>query len=166
VPDSAEAEATPEPVDPDALAARRVARLAVVAVAVLVVAVVIAVALRRGGDDEPSPLVGSTGSGGSGSSVDIGPLPGDVIADYLAARQAALGALADDDEREAVVSFTRYRTLPEADSVLAESGLDRALTVESRIVAAPGGAPTVVSGSLEEWASASRTQAEADRAAI
>jgi hypothetical protein len=149
--------------------ARRILWIFVAAALVLVVALVLAFIVRRTVNDEPPITVGAASDPGGEvrrEAPNIGPAPGAVIADYVAARQAALAAVGDPRaQRVAVVSMVRYRTAREADAVLA--GADSAgLTVDGRLVAAPGGASTTVRGPLDQWANAARADAETDRQEI
>lgn len=73
----------------------------------------------------------------------IGPPPGTPLASYRARRAAALEAV--EGRRVAVVSFTRYRDEAEARAAL------RGVRVVRLLVAARGGEPAVVAGSLERW---------------
>jgi hypothetical protein len=166
---SPDAPPAPPPADGDGdgglEAARRTAVVALVALVALVLAAAVAVVLRDS-DDEPSPAVDGASGGAAAAPGDIGPRPGEPIADYVAARQQALAAVAEGDERVAVVSFTRYRTAAEADAVSTAAGVDRNIKLVARLVAAPGGDPAVVSGSLAGWATALRARAEEDRAQV
>lgn len=83
----------------------------------------------------------------------IGPPAGTPLATYRARRAAALQAV--EGRRVAVVSFTRYRDEPEARAAL------RDVRVVRLLVAARGGEPAVVTGSLERWVeTTARTLAE------
>jgi hypothetical protein len=86
----------------------------------------------------------------------IGPLPGADIVTFVERRKVALDKA--DGRRAAVVSFASYRTEAEARAGLGD------LEVEALLVAAPGGTPTAVRGSLEQWATRERQAAAEERA--
>ncbi|MGI8661673.1 MAG: hypothetical protein ACR2LQ_00480 [Acidimicrobiales bacterium] len=163
MPDSAEGDH--DPVDVELVAARRVALVVVGAVAALLIAGVVAVVVRPGRSEDPSAVIeASSGVELPGASVrSIGPSAGENIEGYVSARRQVLAGIGDRDERVAVVSFVRYRTSSDASAVLSEARVDTAISVLGQLVAAPGGDPTLVTGSLDDWAAALRANAEADR---
>ena len=88
----------------------------------------------------------------------VGPVPGTAIPAYIAERTAALGRAAGSVT--AVVSFDRYATEADARRAVGE------VRIVGLLVAAPGGQPATVTGKLDDWAAASRGDAEDQRAEI
>lgn len=135
----------------DAREAERLVMRAVAAVVVFLLAAAAAVVLQRSdraGDGmevlpDATPVLGSAG-----------PTPGEDVPAYAARRQAALRRL--DGRVVAVVSFDGYRRV--ADVVMPLRGAK----VRALLVAAPGGTPSVVQGSLRRWADLERRRAVAE----
>ncbi|MDQ4133773.1 MAG: hypothetical protein M3179_11350 [Actinomycetota bacterium] len=123
--------------DDDEHQARRSATLFAVALIVVALGGLIFVLLRSDGSDSDQPV-------GQLSSVDIGPAPGTDLNTYMSERQKALDNASG--KRVAVVSFDQYVTEPDAKAA-ADS-----VSVAKLLAAAPGGSPSVVSGSIGSWA--------------
>ena len=145
----------------DERAARRTVRLLVVAVFVALVGATVSVAVRLVRDDAPARSAarqGSRGGSGSGGAMGydgIGPLPGATIADYLTERRIALERLTS--ESVAVVSLSRYATEAEVRAGVAP------LAVVALLAAPPGDTPSVVDGSLTQWAEERREAQRVER---
>jgi hypothetical protein len=140
---------------PDFVAARRVARLSVVAVAALIAGIIVAFVVRQtseGDGGEVRPV-----SGGATPTVAIGPVQNEDIAAYIKARSAELEGLDGAQERSAVASLTTYQTPDRAMQIVNETTDGGALEVRALLAAVPGDEPSVVVGSLDEWASGRRT---------
>lgn len=146
---------------------RRQAHLTVVAflaasVIFLLGAALVVYADRRNDDGttvpalDDNPVIGPAQDGGSAA---VGPDRGDAVATYIAERRKALAELEGD--RVAVVSFERYATETEARTAVAG-----AVEVGALLVAAPGGEPEVVHGSLRDWGVDARKAATDERAEI
>ncbi len=151
-----------EPTADDDRAARRTIVLAVVALAALLagVLVVAVTQLARGGGDDADGLVTAAGEGGGEAVTSIGPAPRVDVATYIAGRRAALDAA--EGTRVAVVSLASYRNEAAARAVVA----GKSVTVEGLLVAARGGAPAVVLGSLDDWAESEAEAALEERSNI
>lgn len=140
-------------------AARRSIRLLGTGVLVAAVGAVVFTTFRLV-DDSPdrsrppqvSPLRPTTPAG---EYRQIGPLPGDDIATYIADRRAQLSE--GDEERVAVVSLWSYTTEAEARAKVG------ATPVLGLLVAAPGGVAATVTGTLTEWAAHQRQADTSDR---
>jgi hypothetical protein len=100
-----------------------------------------------------TPGLGAQVSGGAVAA--IGPLTGTDVRAYVADRRAALEQA--KGVRVAVVSLTRYMTGAQARAAVARGG------VVALVAAAPGGAPSVVRGSLADWVQKQKDSANADR---
>lgn len=136
------------PPGPDADQDRKVRRsLLLFGVSLIIVGLggLVAVTLGRSDDPTSDRGAGSAGSGEeAGPSVDgIGPFPGEEIAAYSAARAQALATAKGD--RVAVVSLGKYMTETEARGAMGR------LEVVKLLAAAPGGAPSVVNGTMGDW---------------
>jgi hypothetical protein len=145
-------ETKPRPDDPVTPEERRqitrlITRLLVAVLAVIVAAGVATLVTR----DDDSDF------GGEITLVNaIGPLSGRDIAQYVFERKRELRSATD--VRAAVVSLDAY--MKENDARKLVEGLN----VRAVIVAAPGGRPAVVTGSLAEWADKARRDAAEERA--
>lgn len=105
------------------------------------------VAVTFGRSDNPTSDrdAGSASSEEGGPSADgIGPFPGEEIAAYTAARAQALATAKGD--RVAVVSLGKYMTEAEARAAMGR------LEVVKLLAAAPAGSPSVVNGTMADWA--------------
>jgi hypothetical protein len=105
---------------------------------------------------EDNPVI--EGSGQSATSAVIGPDRGAVLATYIADRGKALDNFGADGTGVAVVSFERYATEAEARAAVAG-----AVEIGALLVAAPGGEPEVVRGSLRDWGVDARDAAGDER---
>lgn len=146
--------ASDEPLD-EAGAHRLILR-AVAALVVFVLAAGVALVLNEANDAD----VVSSGDDGElvdGERLFSGgpPLPGTEVPAYVVRRKAALDRL--DGRVVAAVSFTSYVT--EAEARARAEGT----TVRALLVAAAGGGPATVTGSLDRWAARERQAAEAER---
>ena len=128
--------------------------LAVAVIVVLFAAALLAIAEhrrdhagRRATDVLPDAAVGAR-------PTDIGPPVNTEIAAYIGQRGEALASAAGT--RLAVVSLARYATEAEARRAIAP------VTEVALVVAAPGGMPSVIRGSLGDWAKRQRAQARTD----
>ena len=97
-------------------------------------------------------------AGAKGAVVALGPVRGAAIGAYVGARNQVLAQA--EGTRLAVVSFTRYASEAEARRAVGD------VKVVSLLVAAPGGQPDTVAGSLDRWAGASRQDALRQRSEI
>jgi hypothetical protein len=127
---------------------RKVRRsLLLFAVSLVVVGLGGLVAVTFGRDDDPTnrPDAGGAESAEeAGPTADgIGPFPGEEIAAYSAGRAQALATAKGD--RVAVASLGRYMTEPEARAAVGR------LQVVNLLAAAPGGSPSVVTGTMADW---------------
>jgi hypothetical protein len=104
-------------------------------------------------DTSPTPGLGAQVSGGAVAA--IGPLTGTDVRAYISDRQAALQKA--KGVRVAVVSLARYMTEPEARAAVGRGA------VVALVAAAPGGAPSVVRGSVADWVAQQKDSAKADR---
>ena len=138
-----------DPVTPEERqqAVRLVVRFFAAALAVILAAG-IALVLTREDDDD---------FGGEITLVNaIGPLSGRDVPQYIFDRKRELGAISD--VRAAVVSLTGYMREQDARKLV------EGLNVRALLVAAPGGGPRVITGSLAEWADEARRDAAEERA--
>lgn len=139
--------------DPGTRAAVRTLRLAAVALFVVLVGTAVFVttrivrADRAGPVSRPARVIGPVTTV-SDRFVEIGPLSGVDVETYTTERRQALARA--DGERVAVVSLRSYLT---EDAVRRQLG---ALEVIALLVAAPGGTPTAVVGSMDDWAEEQR----------
>lgn len=136
--------------------------LAVVALGALLagVLVVAVTQLVRGDGDATDDVVVGEEDGGGEVVTAIGPSPQVDVATYVASRRSALDTA--DGTRVAVVSLASYR-----DDAAARAVVDGTeVTVEGVLVAARGGAPAVVLGSLDDWAEGEARAALDERANI
>ena len=138
----------------DVAARRTLLLLAVAVIVVLFAAALLAIAEhrrdhagRRATDVLPDAAVGAR-------PTDIGPPVNTEIAAYIGQRGEALASATGT--RLAVVSLARYATEAEARRAIAP------VTEVALVVAAPGGMPSVVRGSLGDWAKRQRAQARTD----
>lgn len=104
----------------------------------------------------------TTGRSENGAVTDApsgggGPSPGADVTSYVADRRAAHN---DRQRATAIVSFSRYHVETEA-----RSGVN-GLHVDALLVAAPGGLPSVVAGSVDAWARKQRADAGEERTAL
>ena len=145
--------AEPEPLE-EADARRLVVR-AVAALIAFVLAAGVAMVLRDADDSDDGSVVAQVG----GEPVLAGgPLvAGTDVPGYVLRRRAVLDGV--EGTVVAAVSFDRYVTEDEARGLV-----DGARRVRALLVAAPGGAPSVVTGTLDRWAQQEREAAEAERA--
>jgi hypothetical protein len=135
--------------DPDAeRSIRRVLLLLAAALVVVGVGGLVAVTL---GDRSSS----SSDSGTVAAPAAVGPAPGADLAPYHADRSAALAAA--KGQRLAVVSFDAYRSEAAARSAVGQ------LEVRSLLAAVPGGAPSVVDGTLPAWLDQQMASTRSDR---
>jgi hypothetical protein len=125
----------PEPDDDER--ARRTATLFAIALVVVALAGLVFVIVQSGDDSDDE-------TGGAGTTVDIGPPAGTEVSTYMAARERALADASGN--RLAVVSFDQY--VSEADAKAAVGSV----SVSKLLAAPPGGTPSVVSGSMTNWA--------------
>lgn len=123
--------------DDDEHQARRSATLFAVALIVVALGGLLFLLLRSDGSRSDDQPVGQL------SSADIGPAPGTDLNTYISQREKAL----DDasGRRLAVVSFDQYVT--EGDAKAAADSV----SVTRLLAAAPGGPPSVVTGSIGSW---------------
>ena len=129
---------------------RAVVRALAALVAVVVAAGVVLIVTHHGND-------GSGSVAAQTEAVDaVGPLSGTALTTYTQRRQVALNDVLDT--RTAAVSFTAYLTDVAARRLL--EGFD----VRALLVAAPGGGPEVVRGSLDQWAAKEKSSAADERA--
>ncbi len=147
----------PAPAPGDSDEDRKVRRsLLLFAVSLVVVGLGGLVAVTFGPDDPtnrrasgaPEPSAEEAGPSADG----IGPFPGEEIAAYTTERNQALAGAKGD--RVAVVSLATYMTEPEARAAVGR------LEVVNLLAAPPGGTPSVVTGTMEDWVNA---QVEANR---
>ena len=126
------------------------------AVSLVVVGLGGLVAVTFGRDDptnrRESASAESSAEGAGPSGDGIGPFPGEEVAAYSTERNQALAAATGD--RVAVVSLSRYLTEPEARAAVGR------LEVVNLLAAAPGGTPSVVTGTMVDWVNG---QVEANR---
>lgn len=133
--------------------ARRMVLLALAALVAFVLCAGIALAITR--SDEGG------GDGGAVSAIDAlagtgaGPLRGSDLATYMEGRNRALREARG--RWVAVVSFRDYVTEGQF------KALYGSLDVEAMLVATAAGEPEVVTGSLAQWATAARREAEEER---
>jgi hypothetical protein len=135
----------------DERAARRSVRLLGAGVLAIMVGAAVTITFRildhgpppaRGRVVEPSasPFAPETGH--------TGPVPGDEVASYLAGRQSQLEQATG--EQVAVVSLKVYVT----EAAARRAGGD--LRILALLAAAPGGSPSTVTGTMDQWAAAQR----------
>jgi hypothetical protein len=118
----------------------------------LIIAFVAAVVASRGRNTKPF----GTEAGKEGEEVQaIGPIKGAELSSYISARDKALAGV--KGPRLAVVSLTDYRS--EADARAAVPGLE----VVSMLAAAPGGAPSTLSGDVKAWVNDQKRAATTER---
>lgn len=110
---------------------------------------------RTGGNDtgELKP-----GQSQGGVVPDIGPVNGRDLPSYVTERKAALGQA--QGPRVAVVSFSKYETESEARAMFGKAD------VVALLAAAPGGTPSVVKGSLNDWVDQQKEAAKNQKAEI
>jgi len=121
-------------------------RLLGAALAVVVAAGVATLLSRDGGDE----------GGGEITLINaIGPLAGRDLTAYIADRRNELGEATG--RRAAVVSLADYASEPDVRRLF--DGVD----IRALLVAAPGGGPTLVTGTLTEWAERTRAEAVEER---
>lgn len=135
--------------------ARRLVVRAVAALIAFVLAAGLALVLRDADERDDGGVVAQVG----GEPVLSGgpPLAGTDVPGYVMRRRAVLGGV--DGTVVAVVSFDRYVNEEEGRRLV--DGVPR---VRALLVAAPGGAPSVVTGGLDRWVEQEREAAEAERA--
>lgn len=117
--------------------ARRTAMLFAVALIVVALGGLVFVLVSSGDGD-------SDGSSLSATSNDIGPVAGTELATYIPEREKALSDASGT--RLAVVSFDQYATEADAKAAVKD------VSVTKLLAAAPGGAPSEVTGSVAAWA--------------
>lgn len=125
----------PDPDDDER--ARRTATLFAIALVVVALAGLVFVIVQSGDDSDEE-------AGGAGTTIDIGPSAGTELSTYIPAREKALADASG--KRLAVVSFDQY--VSEADAKAAVGSV----SVSKLLAAPPGGTPSVVSGSMANWA--------------
>ncbi|MCU1462164.1 MAG: hypothetical protein JWO37_2239 [Acidimicrobiales bacterium] len=141
------------------VAARRTLVLLGLALVVVLLGAGLLVVAKHRHDDSGRRVAGPLpGAAAGGRPTDIGPTVNTELAPFVAARQQALASATGT--RLAVVSLARYATEAEARHAVAP------VPVVALVVAAPGGGPSVVRGSLADWAGRQRDQAKADFADV
>ncbi len=147
--------ASPPPGGDDDRKVRR--SLLLFAVSLVVVGLGGLVAVTFGPDDPTNrrdPTTAAPSAEEAGPSTDgLGPFPGEEVAAYATERSQALAAATGD--RVAVVSLSRYMTEPDARAAVGR------LEVVNLLAAAPGGTPSVVTGTMDDWVNG---QVEGNRA--
>ena len=125
---------------------------AVAALVVFVLAAGVGLLAQRidAGEDGPGPATTE-----EEPSVSGGPLAGADVPSYVTSRSDALDR--SSGRLVAVVSFDGYR------AEAAARALVRGAEVRALLVAAPGGSPATVTGGLEAWARAERSNVETER---
>lgn len=146
--------ASAEPLD-DAGARRLVIRAMGALIAFVLAAGVAVVLNEAGGDDVVSSDDGGALADGERLFSGGAPLPGTEIPAYVVRRKTALARA--EGRAVAAMSFTSYTTEAEARAKV------EGTTVRALLVAAPGGGPSTVEGSLDRWAVRERQAAEAER---
>ncbi|HUQ62890.1 MAG TPA: hypothetical protein VM121_03975 [Acidimicrobiales bacterium] len=139
---------TPPPSRRDDLSTRRT--LMLFAVGLVVIGLGGLVAVTFGSDDDSAGTQQPTSATttivkGAVLVTEMGPGLDENLAPYLKARSKDLVKAKGD--RVAVVSFKRYLTEPEARAVSGGS------TITALLAALPGGSPSVVKGSVDDWLS-------------
>lgn len=147
----------PDSAEPlDEAGARRLVIRAVGALIAFVLAAGVAVVLNEAdGDNVVSSDDGGTLADGERLFSGGAPLAGTEIPAYVVRRKTALART--EGRVVAAVSFAAYTTEAEARAKV------EGTTVRALLVAAPGGGPSTVEGSLDRWAARERQEAEAER---
>ena len=140
----------PGVVDEDDRKARRVLLLFAFSLIVVGLGGLVTVALRDRGGDDPS-----VAASGPLATAGVGPAPGEPLPAYTEARRKALAEASGN--RAAVVSFGKYVNEAEARAAVGK------LTVTSLLAAVPGGAPSVVTGSMAQWVEAQVAENRSER---